>query len=108
MTKLRLNDLFTGRITLIIGALLVIAVWGGSSLPLIRSWNNPHADGFDAIPFFYASFSFLPLGLSALTGAIKGDVSGLERARLHLLISVLLVGLVVLLNIFLWVVNLPR
>jgi hypothetical protein len=42
----------------------------------------------------------LPLGISALAGAISGSATGIRRARLHLMVAAALIGLVILLDIF--------
>lgn len=94
-----------GRWPLIGGALATLGVWIASATPILETWNYPYSDGFEAIPFFYASLSFLPLGLSALFGAFRGDASGLERARRHLSYAGLLAGFVVIACLFFSFVN---
>jgi hypothetical protein len=89
-----------GRGPLIGGALATLGVWATSATPLLETWNYPYSDGFEAIPLFYASLSFLPLGLSVLFGAVRGDASGLARARQHLFYAGLLAGFVVFACLF--------
>jgi hypothetical protein len=94
-----------GRASLIGGALATLGVWAASATPLLETCNYPYSDGFEAIPLFYASLSFLPLGLSVLFGAVRGDASGLERARLHLFYAGLLAAFVVCACLFFSFVN---
>jgi hypothetical protein len=101
----RIGSFFHRRPALIAGAVAVLGVWGLSATPLIESLKNPYADGFDAIPFFYASLTLLPLGLSVLAGAMSRRDSSRERARQHLLICVALLAFALLFKGFLWFAN---
>jgi len=71
----------TRRAVFIMAGLALLALWGASAIPVIKHWNNPAADGFEAIPVFYASFTVLPIGIVVLVGALKGSPRSMRTAR---------------------------
>ena len=94
-----------GRTFLIVASLIVLGLWVASALPIYRSSKSGGGDGFEAIPFFYASLTLLPLGGAALQGAWKADAEGLRRARFCLWACAAALALAVALNIFMEVAN---
>jgi hypothetical protein len=88
------------RTGIVLGAVVLLALWGASAIPAVKNWNNPREDGFSLLPLFWASLTLLPLGISALAGAIAGSEASIRRARLHLMVAAALIGLVILLDIF--------
>ena len=56
---------------LMIASLIVLGIWAASALPIYQSSKVGGGDGFEAIPFVYASLTLLPLGAAALHGAWK-------------------------------------
>jgi hypothetical protein len=88
------------RAAFIVGAAVMLALWGVSLIPAIENWNNPREDGFSFIPAFYATFIALPIGLVALAGGIYGRGKSVEYARLALIAGACLLVLILLLDIF--------
>ncbi len=88
------------RAIFILGAALLLAVWGASLIPAIEGWNNPNEDGFSFVPAFWATITFLPLGLVTLAGGISGRGKSAARARKTLVIGAALLVLLLLLEIF--------
>jgi hypothetical protein len=68
------------RVGLVLGAVVLLALWGASAIPAVKSWNDPREDGFSLRPLFWASLTLLPLGISALACAIAGGAAGIRRA----------------------------
>ena len=87
------------------GAAVMLALWGWSLMPAIENWNNPNEDGFSLVPGFWASFTFLPLGLIALIGAISSRGKRYWRARNAVIIGGILVVLLIALQIFFLIAN---
>jgi len=58
------------RSGLVLGGAALLLIWAASWIPVIRSWNDPSADGFQVIPLFWATITMLPLGLA--DGALAG------------------------------------
>jgi membrane protease YdiL (CAAX protease family) len=90
------------RAPLFLGAAVLLVVWAASAKPILDSLGNRYADGFQFVPFFYASISLLPLGVSALYSAFKGDAKSLAKARRFLLIGGALLALVAMFEVFAW------
>ncbi len=88
------------RSGLVLGGAALLLIWAASWIPVIRSWNDPRADGFQVIPLFWATITTLPLGIVALIGGISGSEARVRRARKSLMIAGGLLGLVVVLDIF--------
>ena len=72
---------------LILGALVLLAIWGVAMIPLFERWGDPRADGFHLIPTFWATITALPLGVIALVGGVSGTEKGVRRARTSLMIA---------------------
>jgi hypothetical protein len=83
----------------IASGIVMLLLWVASWKPVVDSWGDPRADGFQLIPLFWASLTALPLGLIALSGAISGSEKGWHRAKTSLIIAGALLGLVVVLEI---------
>jgi hypothetical protein len=83
----------------IASGIVMLLLWVASWKPVIDSWGDPRADGFQLIPLFWASLTLLSLGLIALSGAIGGSETGWYRAKMSLIIAGALLGLVVVLEI---------
>jgi hypothetical protein len=83
----------------IAAGIVMLVIWLASWKPVIDSWGDPRADGFQLIPLFWASLTALPLGLIALSGAISGTEKGWYRAKTSLIIAGALLALVAVLEI---------
>ena len=94
-----------GRRFLIVVSLVVLGLWVASALPIYQSSKSGGGDGFEAIPFFYASLTLLPLGAAALHGAWKASPEGVRRARLCLWVCAAALALVVALLVFMEIAN---
>jgi len=70
------------RALLILGALVLLALWGWALVPLFERWGDPRADGFHLIPTFWATITALPLGVIALVGGVSGTEKG-RAPRAH-------------------------
>ncbi len=81
------------RAVFILAAVIMLSIWGFTLIPVVKSWNDPRADGFQMIPVFYATLTLLPLGFFALAGGISGHGEKVVLARLSLIIAA---GLLVL------------
>jgi hypothetical protein len=93
------------RTFLIVASLIVLGLWVASALPIYQSSKSGGGDGFEAIPFFYASLTLLPLGGAALQGAWKASGEGLRRARLCLWACAAALAFVISLNLFMEFAN---
>jgi hypothetical protein len=94
-----------GRALLIGASLIVLGLWAASAVPIYQTSKTGRGDGFEAIPFVYASMTLLPLSAAALHGAWKARPESLRRARLSLLACAAALALVVALNVFMAVAN---
>jgi peptidoglycan/LPS O-acetylase OafA/YrhL len=93
------------RAAFLLGAAVMLAIWGWSLVPAIKGWNNPHEDGFSFVPAFYGTVTFLPLGLIALLGGISGRGKRVAKARTALIIGTALLVLIVAFEIFAGISN---
>jgi hypothetical protein len=93
------------RAALLLGAVVMLAVWGWSLVPAIESRNNPNEDGFSFIPAFYGTLTFLPLGLIALVGGISGRGKYVTKARTALIIGLAMMAVIAAFQIFAGIYN---
>lgn len=75
------------RALLVLGGLVLLALWGWALTPLFERWGDPRADGFHLIPTFWATITAPPLGVIALIGGISGSEKGVRNARTSLMIA---------------------
>jgi hypothetical protein len=71
----------------VIGAAVMLALWGWSLVPPIANWGNSNEDGFSYVAVFYATLICLPIGLCLLIGAIAGQGRSVGRARIAFVIA---------------------
>jgi hypothetical protein len=88
------------RAMFVIGAAIMLALWGWSLVPPIENWGNPREDGFSYVGAFYATLVCLPIGLCLLIGAIAGKGRSVNRARIAFFIAAGVTMLVVAFLIF--------
>jgi hypothetical protein len=69
------------RVAFLAVAASMLFLWVWSLIPLIENWNNPHEDGFSAVPAFYGTLICLPIGLLLLVGGISPRGQRAVRAR---------------------------
>ena len=74
---------------------IMLAFWGLSLIPPIKVWGDPNEDGFSYMLAFWATITFLPVGLYLLAGAIAGRGRHVARARTALFLGGGLLFLVV-------------
>jgi heme/copper-type cytochrome/quinol oxidase subunit 3 len=103
--KMEITALSMMRVTFVVMAASMLALWGWSLVPPIENWNNPNEDGFSYVPVFYATIVCLPTGLFLLAGAIAGRGRHLERAHSALLVSAATLFIVVAFLIFQYVAD---
>jgi hypothetical protein len=84
----------------VIGAAMMLALWGWSLVPPIENWGNANEDGFSYIGVFYTTLICLPVGLCLLIGAIAGQGQSVNRARVAFYIAAGVTMLVVAFLIF--------
>jgi hypothetical protein len=75
------------RAMFVIGAGIMLALWGWSLVPPIENWGNPNEDGFSYVAAFYTTLICLPIGLYLLIGAIARQGRSVRRARIALFIA---------------------
>jgi hypothetical protein len=56
------------RVIFVVGAAVMLVLWGLSLIPPIENWDNPNEDGFSYVPAAYATITCLPVGLYLLAG----------------------------------------
>ena len=88
------------RAGFVLAGAALLALWGASLMPAIANSNNPNEDGFSLVPAFLATFTALPLGLSATLAGLSGRDRAMRRARIHLVLAAALLFLVVALEVF--------
>lgn len=93
------------RVVFIVGAAIMLGLWGWSLVPAIQNWGNPREDGFSYVPAFWASIICLPVALYLLAGAIIGHGRPVVRARNALFIAAGTLFIVVAFLIFQHVAN---
>ena len=76
------------RAMFVIGAAIMLALWGWSLVPPIENWGNPNEDGFSYVAVFYTTIICLPVGIYLLVGAITGHGRYVRRARTAFFIAV--------------------
>jgi O-antigen ligase len=67
---------------------LGLVAWVLSFVPIYRYWGDPRADGFHAIPAFYATAIGVPFVLPAFVLAAIGRPRGLHVASILFLVAV--------------------
>jgi Na+-driven multidrug efflux pump len=75
------------RAMFVIGAAVMLALWGWSLVPPIANWGNSNEDGFSYVAVFYTTLICLPIGLCLLIGAIAGQGRSVGRARIAFYIA---------------------
>ena len=100
MNQVRITASPKLRVIFVVGAAVMLVLWGLSLIPPIENWDNPNEDGFSYVPAAYATITCLPVGLYLLAGAIAGRGRHVARARTALFIGGGLLFLVVAFLIF--------
>jgi ABC-type dipeptide/oligopeptide/nickel transport system permease subunit len=93
------------RVIFVVVSTVMLALWGLSLIPPIKSWGDPNEDGFSYVPPFWATITCLPVGLYLLAGAIAGRGRHVARARTALFLGGGLLFLVVAFLIFQHIAN---
>jgi Na+-driven multidrug efflux pump len=75
------------RAMFVVGAAVMLALWGWSLIPPIENWGNPNEDGFSYVAVFYTTLICLPIGLCLLIGAFAGQGRSVGRARIAFYIA---------------------
>jgi len=93
------------RLTFIIVAVAMLALFGWSLGEPIKNWNNPNEDGFSYLNAFWATIVCLPVALYLVRGAIAGHGPRVAFARKALIIGCAVIFIVVAFLIFQQIAN---
>jgi hypothetical protein len=93
------------RLTFIVVAVAMLALFGWSLSEPIKNWNNPNEDGFSYIGVFWATIVCLPVALYLVRGAIAGHGPRVAFARKALIIGYAVIFIVVAFLIFQYIEN---
>jgi hypothetical protein len=88
------------RALLILGALVLLEIWGETLPSAVRAIHDPRGDAFELLPTAWATITALPLGVNALIGRISGREKDLRLTETRLIIAAGLAAVVVALEIF--------